>query len=93
MLHVIDAAHPDWEEQVAVVDRTLGDLSLNGRRVVHVFNKMDRVSDEEAFRVRAGRQYEDAVFVSALEPPVVDELKAKFVELVGARRGSKRAAG
>ncbi|MCH8937455.1 MAG: GTPase HflX [Gemmatimonadetes bacterium] len=91
LLHVIDASHPEWEEQVAVVDRTLGDLSLNGRRVVHVFNKMDRLSDADAFRVRAGPQYEDAVFVSALEPPAVDELKAKFVDLLTARGRGRRA--
>ncbi|MCH8254231.1 MAG: 50S ribosome-binding GTPase, partial [Gemmatimonadetes bacterium] len=91
LLHVIDASHPEWEEQVAVVDRTLGDLSLNGRRVVHVFNKMDRLPDADAFRVRAGPQYEDAVFVSALEPPAVDELKAKFVDLLTARGRGRRA--
>ena len=93
LLHVIDASHRDWEDQVAVVDRTLGDLSLNGRRVVHVFNKMDRLSDADAFRVRAGPQYEDAVFVSALEPPAVDELKTKFVELVESYRSGRQAAG
>ena len=93
LLHVIDASHRDWEEQVAVVDRTLGDLSLNGRRVVHVFNKMDRLSDADAFRVRAGPQYEDAVFVSALEPPAVDELKTKFVELVESYQSGRRVAG
>ena len=93
LLHVIDASHREWEDQVAVVDRTLGDLSLNGRRVVHVFNKMDRLSDADAFRVRAGPQYEDAVFVSALEPPAVDELKTKFVELVESYRSGRQAAG
>ena len=76
-----------------MVDRTLGDLSLNGRRVVHAFNKMDRVSDADAVRVRAGPQYEDAVFVSALEPPAVDELKTKFVELVESYQGGRRTAG
>ena len=93
LLHVIDAAHPDWEEQVAVVDRTLGDLSLNGRRVVHVFNKMDRVPDGDELRARAANRYEDAVFVSALEPPAVDELKTKFVELVDSYRSGRQAAG
>ena len=91
MLHVIDASHPEWEEQVAVVDRTLGDLSLNGRRVVHVFNKMDRVPDGNELRARAAHRYEDAVFVSALEPPAVDELKAKFVDLLTARGRGRRA--
>ena len=93
LLHVIDASHPDWEEQVAVVDRTLGDLSLNGRRVVHVFNKMDCVSNGDELRARAVHQYEDAVFVSALEPPAVDELKTKFVELVESYQSGKQAAG
>ena len=93
LLHVIDASHRDWEEQVAVVDRTLGDLSLNGRRVVHVFNKMDRVPDGDELRARAAHHYEDAVFVSALEPPAVDELKTKFVELVESYQGGRRAAG
>ena len=93
LLHVIDAAHPDWEEQVAVVDRTLGDLSLNGRRVVHVFNKMDRVPNGDELRGRAAHRYEDAVFVSALEPPVVDELKTKFVELVESYQSGRQAAG
>ena len=91
LLHVIDASHPDWEEQVAVVDQALADLSLNGRRVIHLFNKMDRVSEADAFRARTSQQFEDAVFVSAQEP-AVDELKAKFVELVEARGGSERAA-
>jgi GTP-binding protein HflX len=90
LLHVIDASHPDWEEQVVVVDRTVADLNLDGRRVIHVFSKMDRVTDEDALRSRAC-QHEDAVFVSA-ETPDLDELKAKFVELVDVRR-SRRVAG
>jgi len=93
LLHVIDAAHPDWEEQVAVVDRTMGDLSLNSRHVVHVFNKMDRIPNRDELRARASHRYEDAVFVSALEPPVVDELKTKFVELVESYQSGRQVAG
>ena len=74
------------------MDRTLGDLRLDGRRVVHVFNKMDRVADGDELRARAVHHYEDAVFVSALEPPAVDELKTKFVELVESYQGGRRAA-
>ncbi len=93
VLHVIDASHPDWEEQVAVVDRTLGDLSLNGRRVVHVFNKMDCVPGGDGLRAQVAHRYEDTVFVSALEPPAVDELKTKFVELVESYQSGRQAAG
>ncbi len=91
LLHVIDASHPDWEEQLAVVDHTVADLNLDGRRVVHVFTKMDRVLDEAGLRSRAA-QYEEAVFVSA-QKPALDELKAKFVELVDTHRGSRKVVG
>ena len=76
-----------------MVDQTLGDLSLNGRRVVHVFNKMDRAPDGDGLRARATHRYEDTVFVSALEPPAVDELKTKFVELVESYQSGRQAAG
>ena len=92
LLHVIDAAHADWEEQVQVVDRALADLRLYERRVVHVFNKMDRVTDAATFGVRVRGQYEDAVCVSAAECHV-DELKAKFPDLLTSPRVSPRAAG
>jgi GTP-binding protein HflX len=93
LLHVIDASHPDWEEQVDVVDRALADLDLNGRRVVHVFNKMDRVDDREGFELRARRHYEEAVFVSATAK-AIDELKSKFAAFVGGSVSpANRAAG
>ncbi len=88
ILHVIDASHRDWEEQVDVVDNTLAELDLRGRRVVHVFNKMDRMLDAEAMRIRAAR-YEDTVFVSAQDPDL-EELKAKFQDLVKEHRSGKR---
>src|SRR5437660_784983 len=59
LLHVIDAAHPAWEEQAEVVDRETriaeggtwnDDASVVGRkRVVYVFNKADLLPDPEAF--------------------------------------------
>ncbi|MDH3498216.1 MAG: GTPase HflX, partial [Gemmatimonadota bacterium] len=70
ILHVIDAAHPQWEEQVDVVDRVLADLDLNGRRVVHVFNKMDGVPDAEGFRQRVLVQFPPAACVSAIRGEV-----------------------
>ncbi len=70
LLHVIDASHPEWEEQVGVVDRVLADLPVNGPPVVHVFNKMDVVPEPEAFRTRVRNHHENAVCVSAVEGDV-----------------------
>jgi len=62
--HVIDASHHDWEEHIAVVDGALGSLELDGIPVVHVFNKMDLVSEPQVLRDRAHR-FAESVFVSA----------------------------
>jgi GTP-binding protein HflX len=57
ILHVIDASQPDWEEQVGVVDDVLEGLNLDGRPVVHVFNKMDLVGDPKALTLRGMQLY------------------------------------
>ena len=91
LLHVIDASHPEWEDQVEVVDRTLGDLQgSNGEDpaprtphpapIVHVFNKMDLVPDPAAFRAAVGARFERVVFVSA-EQHETSELKREIARL------------
>jgi len=72
LAHVIDASHPDWEEQVEVVDGVLAGLNETPRALVHVFNKMDLVEEPRAFRGRVAAQYESAVFVSAARGEVQD---------------------
>jgi GTP-binding protein HflX len=80
LLHVIDAAHSDWEEQVEVVDGVLADLASRESPVVHVFNKMDLVTEAEAFARRVGAGYERVVCVSAAAGDVTT-LKAALAEL------------
>ena len=41
LLHVVDISHPDFEEQISVVEKTLGDLGVSDKPSVIVFNKMD----------------------------------------------------
>ena len=41
LLHVVDISHPDFEEQISVVDKTLADIGAGGKPVVLVFNKID----------------------------------------------------
>ncbi len=41
LLHVVDVSHPDFEDQIRVVDRTLADLGCAEKPIVIVFNKMD----------------------------------------------------
>ncbi|RRD79793.1 GTPase HflX [Alloprevotella sp. OH1205_COT-284] len=41
LIHVIDVSHPDFEEQIQVVDRTLCDLGCADKPRILLFNKID----------------------------------------------------
>ena len=41
LLHVVDISHPDFEEQIQVVDKTLGDLGCADKPMMILFNKID----------------------------------------------------
>ncbi|MFQ5704933.1 MAG: GTPase HflX [Gemmatimonadales bacterium] len=83
VLHIIDAAHPDWADQVDVVDEVLADLDLEGQ-VVHVFNKMDLVDDTDALVGGLRTRYDCAVFISAVNDDV-DGLREKLRVLTEVR--------
>jgi GTP-binding protein HflX len=89
LLHVIDAAHPSWEEQVDVVESVLEEMGLyasaNGgqspdrKRVIHVFNKADLVSDPAVLLAQVRERFPHAVLTSAgtqARPAEVQALRA-----------------
>ncbi|EFA43392.1 GTP-binding protein HflX [Hallella bergensis DSM 17361] len=41
LLHVVDISHPDFEEQISVVNETLKDLGCSDKPQIVVFNKTD----------------------------------------------------
>ena len=41
LLHVVDISHPDFEEQIQVVEKTLGELGCSDKPTMIVFNKID----------------------------------------------------
>ncbi len=60
LLHVADIAHPQYEEQLNVVNKTLADLGAGDKPVITIFNKMDK--------------YEEQAFDQWLEPSVKKEI-------------------
>jgi GTPase len=46
LLHVVDISHPQYEEQFAVVNKTLAELGASEKPTVTVFNKMDKYQAE-----------------------------------------------
>ncbi|HYL54098.1 MAG TPA: GTPase HflX [Gemmatimonadales bacterium] len=74
VLHVIDAAHPTWEQQAEVVHQELriADFGLaidgsrtEGKRVIYVLNKADLLPDPDAFLAQVRERYPHAVLTSA----------------------------
>ncbi len=41
LLHVVDISHPDFEEQIQVVEHTLADLGCSDKPSMIIFNKID----------------------------------------------------
>jgi GTP-binding protein HflX len=85
LLHVVDASHPDREEQEEVVQSVLAELDLADREQILVYNKVDRLThaEEEALRGRVQALHASpALFVSALDPatlqPIRDALKTRM---------------
>jgi GTP-binding protein HflX len=41
LIHVVDISHPDFEEQIGIVQQTLSEIHANGKATVVLFNKID----------------------------------------------------
>ena len=67
LLHVIDAAHPAWEEQVDVVERELriDKERPERKRVIYVFNKADLLPDPGGFLAQVRERFPHAVLTSS----------------------------
>ena len=60
LLHVVDLSHPQYEEQLNVVNKILGEIGAADKPVVTIFNKMDK--------------YEEQAFDKWLDPEVKNEI-------------------
>lgn len=77
LLHVADASSPELESHLEVTEQVLGELGAADVPTRLVLNKADRV--DAIRRAELGALYRDALFVSALSPASVAELRAQIV--------------
>ncbi|HEX3142323.1 MAG TPA: GTPase HflX, partial [Rhizobacter sp.] len=81
LLHVVDAASPVLDEQIAEVERVLRDIGADGIPQILVYNKLDNLAESQRPRVDSDVLELDAgvrvprVFVSALEGTGLLELR------------------
>jgi GTP-binding protein HflX len=78
VVHVVDGAHPNPEEQVRAVREVLADVDADGVAELLVVNKAD-AADEEAL-LRLKRLWPAAIFVSARTGTGIDELRSAVEE-------------
>jgi GTP-binding protein HflX len=88
LLHVIDAAHPSWEEQREVVEGVLEELGLQDKPVLLVFNKVDLVDGDAllALQERIATDGHEAVFISTIAAHGMDPLRRALQGAMRARR-------
>ena len=79
LLHLIDASSPRFEQQTASVENILSELQLNEKPRLLVFNKIDKISREEANNLAV--RY-NAVTVSALDPSTFGPLLKAIEERI-----------
>jgi GTP-binding protein HflX len=74
LLHVVDASHPSFEEQIAIVNTTLADIGAADKETILLFNKIDLLSKE----LLESEQEEPLDENNAL-PVTLEELKATYM--------------
>lgn len=62
LLHVVDISHPDFEDHIASVNKTLLDIKSNNKPIIMVFNKIDAykhltIDDDDLITEKTKRHY------------------------------------
>jgi GTP-binding protein HflX len=98
LLHVVDISHPNFEDQIAVVNTTLQELKAFEKPTLTIFNKMDLYEantfdewlEEDTKKQILEDLYErwqretngNAIFVAAVEKRNLDQLRQTILEKV-----------
>jgi GTP-binding protein HflX len=78
VVHVVDGAHPDPEQQVSSVHEVLADVNADSVPELLVINKADAADEETVLRLK--RLWPSAILVSARSGQGIDELRAAVEE-------------
>lgn len=98
LLHVVDISHPQYEDQMKVVMKTLQEMGCNDKPVITIFNKMDLFeknhfdewldeATKEGLLLDIKTRWENetqgqCVFVSALEKRNIEGLRTTILDKV-----------
>lgn len=98
LLHVIDVSHPQYEDQIGVVNSTLQDIGAFDKPILMIFNKMDKYAEltfdewleddvkkdllKQLHRRWDNETHGNAIFVSATEKSNIEMLRDTILDKV-----------
>ncbi len=84
ILHVVDCSDENYEMHMKVVYDTLKELEVQDKPVLTVFNKIDRLTEENAGEILRDAYSEDVVKISAKKRVGLEELLEKMEKILNA---------
>ena len=79
ILHVVDASRPQREKQMEIVYETLQNLGVSGKKTITLFNKQDKVEEQEG---QKDFQADKSLKISARSGQGLEELKEALEEIL-----------
>jgi GTP-binding protein HflX len=100
LMHVVDLSHPQYEDQIGVVNKILQDMDAHDKPIITVFNKLDQYDKntfddwlEPSIKVQLLQDLQDrwnretnynAIFISATEKLNIENLRKTILDKVKA---------
>lgn len=100
LLHVVDISHPNYEEQIGVVNKTLQELDAFNKPILTIFNKMDLYEEKtfdnwleestkkeilnDLYERWQRETHDNAIFVAATQKRNLDQLRQTILQKVRA---------
>jgi GTP-binding protein HflX len=94
LLHVVDVSHPNFEEQINVVNKTLEEIGAHKTPRLLVFNKIDKATEmlipeqpeelpylEQLKNTWLAKENAPVIFISAVQKQNISELKNRLLEM------------
>ena len=78
LVHLVDASHSAWEDQLKSVDKILKDMPIAVGPILLVFNKIDAVPEPEKIL----EKYPDAIAISALKRQGFEQMSKSLLNLI-----------
>nr|WP_211167636.1 GTPase HflX [Pseudanabaena yagii] len=78
LVHLVDASHSAWEDQLKAVDKILKDMPIAVGPTLLVFNKIDAVPEPQAIL----EKYPEAIAISALKRQGFEQMSKSLLKLI-----------